>query len=435
MRLLSSIITLVIISLNAVGQVNKLKSGPMLGYSEMREALIWVQLEEKGSVQIEFWDISAEEKHYKTELVGTSPTTGNTAKLYLNGLEPGRTYEYQLIVDGVVQQFDYELKLNTEPLWEYRREPPAFKMAIGSCVYINEEAYDRPGNPYGGEYQIFESIATKRPEAMLWLGDNIYLRPADWWTRSGYLARYTHTRSLPQMQELLASCNNYAIWDDHDFGPNDASGSWVHRDLALEMFKLFWANPSYGYRDMPSTFSAFNYRDCDFIMLDNRYYRTETSEISASQMFSKMQIDRLIDLLKQSRAPFKFVLSGSQILNSAKVYENFSNYPEERNYLLDRIEEEGVRNVVFLSGDRHHSEIMQMDLENGNTIYEITASPLTSGPNKNVSEVNDYRVGGTLIQERNFAMLEVDGPRKERRLRIIFYNSAGEEILRHSILE
>lgn len=407
----------------------------MLGYSEMREALIWVQLEEKGSVQIEFWDISAEEKHYKTELVGTSPTTGNTAKLYLNGLEPGRTYEYQLIVDGVVQQFDYELKLNTEPLWEYRREPPAFKMAIGSCVYINEEAYDRPGNPYGGEYQIFESIATKRPEAMLWLGDNIYLRPADWWTRSGYLARYTHTRSLPQMQELLASCNNYAIWDDHDFGPNDASGSWVHRDLALEMFKLFWANPSYGYRDMPSTFSAFNYRDCDFIMLDNRYYRTETSEISASQMFSKMQIDRLIDLLKQSRAPFKFVLSGSQILNSAKVYENFSNYPEERNYLLDRIEEEGVRNVVFLSGDRHHSEIMQMDLENGNTIYEITASPLTSGPNKNVSEVNDYRVGGTLIQERNFAMLEVDGPRKERRLRIIFYNSAGEEILRHSILE
>lgn len=423
--------------LSVAAQGNMVLSGPMLGYAEMREAVVWLQVKKASKVKLRFWESQEAEPSYKwTETVGTSPSTANTAKLYLNNLEPGKTYAYEVWVNDEKQIFDYPLQVSTEPLWDYRTEPPAFKIALGSCTYINEEAYDRPGTPYGGSYEIFKSIRDKNPEAMLWLGDNIYLRPADWWTRSGYLARYTHTRSLPQIQELLASCPNYAIWDDHDFGPNDASGSWIHKDLALETFKLFWANPSYGYRDMPSTFSAFNFRDCDFIMLDNRYYRTETTkqgDIYPEQMFGKKQIDRMIDLLKQSRAPYKFVLSGGQILNNAKVYENFSNYEEERNYMLDRIVDEDIQNVIFISGDRHHSEVMEMELENGNVIYEFTVSPLTSGANKNVKEINDYRVPGSLIQQRNFATIEVDGTRKERRLTLKFFDSKGQEIYMYTI--
>ncbi len=417
------------------GQDIKVLSGPMLGYADMREAVVWLQLKEKSAVQIEYWDVGSPEKHYFSETVGTSPATGNTAKLYLRNLEPDRTYAYNVLVDGDLQSFDYELDFKTEPQWDYRRQPPHFKIALGSCLYINESAYDRPGKPYGGEYQILESILDKEPEAMLWLGDNIYLRPADWWSRSGYLARYTHTRKLPELQELLASCNNYAIWDDHDFGPNDASGSWVHRDLALEMFKLFWANPTYGYRDMPSTFSAFNFRDCDFVMLDNRFYRTETSDNHQEQMFGKKQIDRTIDLLKQSRAPFKFVLAGSQILNTAKVYENFSNFEEERTYFLERLELEGLNNVIFLTGDRHHSEVMKMEFANGNAVYEFTVSPLTSGANSRVNEDNQFRVEGSLIQDRNFATIEISGDRKERSLLLEFFDSDGNLLYQYRLNE
>lgn len=430
-------ITLALTSLTTAAQSSKVLSGPMLGYAEMREAVVWVQLKEAGQVKLRFWESNQANPEFKwTKTVGTSASTANTAKLYLQNLEPGKTYTYEVWVDEEKQDFDYPLLLSTEPLWDYRTEPPAFKIALGSCNYINEEAYDRPGTPYGGSYEIFKSITSKNPEAMLWMGDNTYLRPADWWTRSGYLARYTHTRSLPEIQELLAACPNYAIWDDHDFGPNDASGSWIHKDLALEVFQLFWANPSFGYREMPSTFSAFNFRDCDFIMLDNRFYRTETTkqgDIYEEQMFGKKQIDLMIDLLKQSKAPFKFVLSGGQILNNAKVYENFSNYEDERNYMLDRIADEEIENVIFLSGDRHHSEVMEMELENGIVIYEFTVSPLTSSANKNVKEVNDYRVAGSLIQERNFATIEVEGPRKSRSLKLQFFSSAGELIYEYKL--
>ena len=35
-------------------------------------------------------------------------------------------------------------------------DPPDLKIALGSCAFINEEKYDRPGDPYGGNYEIFE---------------------------------------------------------------------------------------------------------------------------------------------------------------------------------------------------------------------------------------------------------------------------------------
>lgn len=417
-------------------QVDAVLSGPVLGYSEMREAVVWVQLKQSGMVSANYWLEGGGNEIKSTESVGTSDNTGNTAKLYFRNLEPGQRYEYEILVNDQIQKFDFPLGFETQPLWQYRTDPPEIKIAMGSCLYINEENYDRPGKPYGGDYQILEEIHKQAPNAMLWLGDNIYLREADFFSRSGYLARYTHTRKLPELQALMASCNNFAIWDDHDFGPNDASGSWIHRDMALEMFKLFWPNPSFGYKDLPCTFSAFSYRDCDFVMMDNRFYRSETSKGDyPEQIFGKEQIERMIGLLKQSRAPFKFVLTGGQFLNSAKVYENHSNYEEERAYILKRLNEEGLKNVIFISGDRHHSEVNALQLPNGNMVYEFTVSPLTSGAASNVKEENSNRVPRSLITQRNFAVMTISGKRKERVLELVYYDSKGQEIYNWQVEE
>jgi len=420
----------------SIAQDIKVINGPVLGYAEMREAIIWLQLSEAGTVYAIYDDLStAKEEDFRSDIVSTSPSVANTLKLHFSDVEPGRNYSYRIYLNDKEQEFDFPLEFKTEPLWEYRTDPPSFSFATGSCIYVNESEYDRPGRPYGGEYGIFKAIEEMQPDAILWLGDNTYLRPADYFTRSGYLKRYTHSRAVPALRSLMARANNYAIWDDHDFGPNDASGSWIHRDLALEVFKLFWPNPSFGYRDMPSTFSAFNYRDCDFIMMDNRFYRSEVNSKGEGQIFGKTQIDRMIDLLKQSKAPFKFVLSGGQLLNTAQVYENHSNYQAERAYILQRIEEENIKNVVFLTGDRHHSEYSKLELNNGNTIYDFTISPLTSAANTNVDEQNDLQVEGSLIEERNFAIAKVSGPRKARILNFSFYNNTGVLLKNYTIEE
>ena len=34
---------------------SQIKSGPMLGYSEMKETLIWIQTEKSSKVEIKYW--------------------------------------------------------------------------------------------------------------------------------------------------------------------------------------------------------------------------------------------------------------------------------------------------------------------------------------------------------------------------------------------
>jgi alkaline phosphatase D len=407
-----------------------LQSGPMVGYSEMREVLLWVQTNKAAKVQIRYWVSSKPADTLHTAAVITKAETAFTAHLLADRVEPGNRYDYLLLIDGKPVKLDYPTTFQTQTLWQWRTDPPVFKMAIGSCAYVNETPYDRPGKPYGADYQIFQSIHKMQPDAMLWLGDNTYLREVDWNTRTGILKRYTHTRSIPEMQALLASTHHYAIWDDHDFGPDNSDRSFAQKHHTLEAFKLFWANPSYGLDNSKGITSFFQFADVDFFLLDNRYHRAPDNRKTGDRtMLGKEQLEWLIDGLVSSRAPFKMVAIGGQVLNTAAVHENYINYyPEEREYLLKRIEEEKIRGVVFLTGDRHHTEMDQYTNEAGNLVTDITISPLTSGHAFNVTEENKYHVEGTLVLKRNFGVLEFSGPRTSRVLTVKVYDSNGEEL-------
>jgi alkaline phosphatase D len=310
-------------------------------------------------------------------------------------------------------------------------------VALGSCSYINEPVYDRPNNPYGGDYQIFTNIHAKNPDAMLWLGDNLYLREADWYSRTGIMKRYTHSRSVAELQPLLASTHHYAIWDDHDFGPNDSDRSFIHKDKTLEAFRLFWGNPSVGLPHAEGGItSAFQWADMDFFLMDNRYFRTPNRRTTGEAVyFGETQLEWLIDALVASSAPFKFVATGGQVLNTEPVYENYARLaPEERAYLLGRIQEENIKGVIFLTGDRHHTEMSKYVNARGNAVYDLTISPLTSGAGSNRDdEHNLLREEGTLVLQRNFGLLSFSGPREERSLLIQVFDTEGEELWQRTI--
>lgn len=421
----------------AAGQgASPLLSGPMQGYIEMKESLIWLQTKHMAKVYAHYDDLNTPlEETWQTNSVLTRPEDGHTAKLYFRNLKPGHRYRYNIFIDDVQVERPFPFEFSTPQLWHKLDQMPEVRLALASCFYLNDADEERPGSAYGGDYAILNEILDKDPKTMLWLGDNVYLKPSDWWSRSGYIDRYTKMRSLPQLQELLASCPHFAIWDDHDFGPNDANGSWVMKETALDVFRLFWANHTYGFEDVPGIMSGFQIEDIPVIMLDNRYQRTEQLKAGDEQILGKAQIDRLINLLKYSQSPFKLVAVGGQVLNSAQVYENHANYEDEREYLLRRISEEQISGVVFLSGDRHHSEVMEYRTDEGMAIWEFTTSPLTSGPNTNVTETNNYRVDGSLIQERNFSILSVTGERNERELEITYYSSKGKKLYQYRITQ
>lgn len=414
-----------------------LRSGPMLGYAQLREVAIWLQTTGPAAVQIEYADTAQPKIIYRTPVIRTESLTAYTATFRIGPLLPGRVYRYAVLFNGKAVKLPYPTYFRTLPQWRWRSAPPDFRFVIGSCSYINDSLYDRPGTPYGGEYEIFTAITAQKPDFMLWLGDNIYLREADWNSRSGILYRYTHTRSLPDLQPLLALCPHYAIWDDHDFGPNDSDRGFWARDIAREAFTLFWANPSYGVPSAPEGITTFfEWGDADFFLLDNRTYRAPNKRTTGTRtMFGSAQLEWLIDALKSSHATFKFVASGSQILNPTGGYENLINFPQERELLLKRIEEEKITGVIFLTGDRHFSEISQLTLPNGQKVYDITSSPLTAGPFTAAEERdrNPLRVATTLTPQRNFLLLSISGPERERVLTITAYSSKGERLWTHSI--
>jgi alkaline phosphatase D len=403
----------------------------MVGYSEMKEVMLWVQTTKAASVRISYWEEGTGEQKYVTDNVITKEEDAFTAKLIANKVEPGKVYSYQLLINTTPVDLPYETSFRTQELWQWRTDPPDIRFAAGSCAYINEKKYDRPGNPYGGNYQIFESIHRKDPDFMVWLGDNFYLREADWNTRTGIHHRFTHGRSLPELQPLLGSVHHYAIWDDHDYGPNNSDRGFWFKNTTLEAFELFWANPSYGTGDIKGTITFFKWGDLDFFLLDNRFYRSPNNLLAENKsILGDEQLRWLFDGLISSRATYKFVVMGGQFLNTSAEHETYSNYgfDGERQRIIDFIHEQDIKGVIFLTGDRHFTELSMLAEEGEPVIYDLTTSPLTAGPYSDATgDVNDLHVEGTLVTERNFSVINVTGPREGREILIKVFDSNGEQ--------
>jgi alkaline phosphatase D len=402
-----------------------LVNGPMPGHSDFLEATIWMQCLGPCSARLEYWAIDRPDSILRTPIQDSEARLAHAMDFVMDQVVPGTTYGYRPVVNGRPVDVGQPLTFRTQSLWKHRTDPPSFSVALGSCAYVNEPAYDRPGRAYGDGYGIFDAIASKQPDLMLWLGDNIYLREPDWGSRTGYLHRYTHTRSLPELQRLLRSTHHYAIWDDHDFGPNDGDGSWVNAPLALELFDLFWPNPTCGVPGVTGAITAFSHGDADFFLLDDRTYRVPAdAKTGAPALLGAAQLDWLIRALKYSDAPFKLVAVGSQVLSTAAEYENYATIAGERGELLRRIEEEGITGVVFLTGDRHFTELSALSLADGRVVHDLTVSPLTSGT-YTAKTPNANRVEGTLVEQRNFATLTFAGLRKERQLTMRVFDQTG----------
>jgi alkaline phosphatase D len=328
----------------------------------------------------------------------------------------------------------------TQPHWRWRTDPPEFTIAFGSCAYFNDPVVDRPGRLYGGEYEIFLAIHRLRPDLMLWLGDNIYYVEPDWLTESGMRRRWRLSRQQPELQPLLASTHHYAIWDDHDYGPNDSDSSFRLKDVALRVFADYFPQVRYGLPDAPGCFYRFEWGDVEFFMLDDRTYRSPNKLAPSpdKRMLGKAQLEWLKNALKSSNATFKIIACGGQTINPMVYFEGFGLFPTEQQELFDFIVRERITGVVFLSGDRHMGELLKVQREGCYPFYELTASPLTAGPaNGHPDEANNpARVPGTWVRgQRHFGLIRVLGKRGERKLVLSLCDKDGKPLFEHTITE
>jgi alkaline phosphatase D len=411
-------------------------AGPMAGHATPRTATLWVQLSGAARVEFEFWPAERPTERRRTATPVTDSVSGFIATAEVDALREGEQYGYRVLIDGREATAGRSLTFRTPPRAAEPFTVQDLRFAFGSCAMIADPSVDPIGTSPGGEYGIFDRIADQRPDFMLWGGDNVYFRDADWTSLSGMRRRYRYVRAHPALQRLFGSTNHYAAWDDHDYGPNDADRSWVGKQHARRVFAEYWANPGYGVPGAESGVgTAFRWGDVEFFLMDDRTFRAPNGQRGGDgDYWGAGQLQWLIDALRASTATFKIVVNGGQVVSPLPQYENMARYARERDMLLDRLARDPVDGVLFLSGDRHVTELTRMPRPGLYPLYDATISPLTSAPiGQQRVEPNPWRVEGTWLPARNFAMVEVTGPRADRVLTMIVHDATGRERWRHVI--
>ena len=417
-----------------------LEAGPMIGYVEMQEANLWIQTTKPIDFEIRYHPKSTD-GDLQTYRGTTQEGESNTAHIKLEDLSYGTTYDYELYLNGEQVQLSYDTEFTTQQLWQYRRGAPNFSIAMGSCLFINDKPSDRPGEGYGKGTGILSEITEQDPDIMLWLGDNVYYREPDFYSKARMDYRYQDARNTETMQPLLANAINLATWDDHDYGPNNSNRSYRMREQSLDIFKRYWANPSYGIEGTDGVFTKYKYSDVEFFFLDDRYHRAPNGLKGENRdFFGQAQLQWLMDGLVSSSATFKLVVVGNQATNKMHDYESLYAYKSGYDQLMNFLSNHDIPGVMFVSGDRHFTELLKTNRGRKYPLYEFTSSPLSSGTYSALDESKEYnnpqRVNGTLVYEdQNFGMIRVQGKEDERKLILQTYGSEGDKLWEKTISE
>lgn len=321
------------------------------------------------------------------------------------------------------------------------QDQPLRRIAFGSCLH-----QDKP-------QPVWDGVLASEPELFVFLGDNIYGDSDD---PAVLAAKYAQLAAQPGFRRLRERCAILAIWDDHDYGRNDAGAEYPAREASRELFLDFWqepaASPRRHQRDGIYTAQMIGPpgRRVQLLLPDLRWNRTPLRvvqgeqalaareaaamgpyEIDASTTASMLGAAQWDWLEAQFAEPaeVRIVCSSLQALATFTGWEAWANFPAERERLLALLA--GARDSVNLviSGDVHWCEYSLLALPGAATpLAELTCSGLTEiWPQ---ISPNTLRVGDAFAVQ-NFGSIEIDwsGPRPV--LQLAARGVDGSTLLQH----
>jgi len=281
-------------------------------------------------------------------------------------------------------------------------------IALGSC---NDQDDPQVMWPY---------IMENNPDLWIWLGDNVYADTEDMDLMSEI---YALQQSHPAYQTFAAEVAMVGIWDDHDFGANDAGKEFPKKKASRDlMFEFLGVPKSQAAWQREGAYQAYEYGEGDqkvkVMLLDARYFRDPLQnaafgsgrryEAGQGDFLGEAQWEWLTEELNSSDAAFNIIGCGIQMIPEEHGWEKWANFPNSRERLFNTIAQSGAKGVILLSGDRHIAELSKIQLpEMDYPVYEMTSSGLTHTWGEASEEPNKHRVG-ELIIKKNFGVLQFD---------------------------
>ena len=349
---------------------SRLVHGPLVGNVTGNSASFWMRTATEVEVQVQAENIASGEKHTGKK-VTSSASEDYTAVATIDGLSPNTEYEYSIMLDGKTAALEFKQQFRT---LESKGKPTKFTLAFGGGAGFVPE-----------NERMWDTIGSFDPNAILLLGDNVYIDDPE----SVIMQKYTYHRrqSRPEWRKLTARSPVFTIWDDHDFGTDDSWGGadidvpFWKKDWVFPIFRQNWANPGYaGGNDQPGCWYSFHIGDVDFIMLDCRYYRTSPKTKVGKSMLGNVQKKWLKEQLKSADGTFKVLCSSVpwDFRTKGDSKDTWNGYKDEHEEILSFIEKNEIEGVILMSADRHRSDCWKISRPNGYDLYEFNSSRLTN---------------------------------------------------------
>lgn len=303
------------------------------------------------------------------------------------------------------------------------------KIAFGSCSSQNKEQ------------PILNTIAAKRNDLFVYLGDNIYGDTED---MNVLLAKYGKLSCKPEFQNLLNSCKVIATWDDHDYGVNDGGIEYPKKAESKNIFLEFWNEPTISERrNHEGIYTSYYYGDSahrvQIIILDLRTFRTHLITDSADNYIPNTDVSATILGAEQwvwlqnelqQPAQFRIIGSSTQFARSWNGYEAWANFPLEQQKMFQTIRDAHANGAVFISGDVHLAELSKRIEPNLYPIYDLTSSGITQLEEMDIP--NTYRIGNVNL-DYNVGTIEIDWSQTDPEIFFKIYGVNGNETYKYSI--
>lgn len=308
----------------------------------------------------------------------------------------------------------FELHYNILSSWSggsFNPNVPDLSILISSCWRLPGDINSVENFPYS-LYKIFSKY-TYDNDLNIVLGDNVYLSEYLYNSESGLIERYKKLHNFPELKGSWSNIPWSAIPDDHDLGINDETNGSSGFYLMRKIFGKMWPNNSFN-PISPLIWSMTRHDIC-IIGLDDISFKTDLGSFNPSILGEK-QINWLRQSLYSAKMkyenPFILICVGTPFISPNEGY--FFYYEQKR--IENIIVELKLKNVFFLTGDSHLSDISVKNIGNNITIHEIRCSPMSSHPAISANLPNPYRIPGSLIDDFNFGRIFFSGKFGSRKL-------------------
>ncbi len=368
--------------------------GPTVGHVGPDRALLWLRAEGVRTLEVRVDEGAPRE-------VPFDPVGRGFGALPVEGLTPSTTHTVAVALPGGTPAGEVT----------FRTAPPAgpsgrVRFGVGSCA-----AYD--------VQPVWQAVRAADLDLFLWLGDNTYYRRArdgsgaDWDGIEAMLARQLAARTTPGVLEAMQRMACYAVWDDHDYGPNNSDRHFPLRAESRLVHRYLWAaNPGFG-EEGEGVYFTFRRGPVAFFLLDGRSFKDCRADlpVEARQLYGARQLGWLQRELLASDAPLKVIAGGVQQLLGYGPAEGWHQAPAERAGFLSWLARQDLGPLLFLSGDIHVSELYRVELGDGRVAFELTSSGLAQRNRfSDVFELLGREERRWFVARENFCVVDVDVP-------------------------